>query len=97
MGLRDEMLLFYEWDAAIRCMLNKRLYEQCADTQPMLSIDDMWLLYCKIARRNFPNKYAYMVAEDPHRVERRDAIIAELKPVIEQFGFEVEDDDLFIL
>lgn len=93
MGLCDETLFFYEWDATIRRMVNERLDEQYADTQCMPSIEDMWLLYCKIARHNFPEKYAYMVAEDPRCIKRREEMLDELKPFIEQFGFEVEDDE----
>ena len=93
MGFRDEVLFFYEWDAKIRNLLNERLEERYAETQCMLSMDDIWLLYCSIARRNFPEKYAYMVAEDPRRIERRKEMIDELKPFIKQLGLEVEEDE----
>lgn len=85
----------YDWDAIIRRMVNERLDEQYADTQCMPSIENMWLLYCKIARHNFPKKYAYMVAEDPRCIKHRNEMINELKPFIEQFGFEIEDDGNF--
>jgi hypothetical protein len=56
------------------------------------SVEEMWLLYCELACRYFPEKYAYMVAEDPRRIERRNEMIAELAPLIEKYGFEVEVD-----
>ena len=56
------------------------------------SIAEMWSLYCALARELFPEKYAYMVTEDPRRIERRNEMIAELAPLIEKYGFEIEED-----
>lgn len=92
MGLHDEVLLFHEWDTSIRQKVDKNIAERYDDSQYELSSSEMWMMYCKIARHNFPEKYAYMVAEDPRRIERRNEMINELKPFIEQFGFEVEED-----
>lgn len=93
MGLHDEVLLFHEWDTSIRQMVDKKIAERYDDSQYELSISEMWLMYCNIARCNFPEKYAYMVKEEQRVVERRNEMLDELKPFIEQFGFEVEDDE----
>ena len=93
MGLHDEVLLFHEWDTSIRQKVDKKIAERYDDSQYELSSSEMWMMYCNIARRNFPEKYAYMVAEDPRCIKRRNEMIDELKPFIEQFGFEVEDDE----
>ena len=93
MGLRDEVLLFHEWDTSIRQKVDKEFATRYVDPQNEFSFREMWLMYCRIARCNFPEKYAYMVAEDPRRIERREEMLDELKPFIEQFGFEVEDDE----
>ena len=93
MGLHDEVLLFHEWDTSIRQKVDKKIAERYDDSQYELSSSEMWMMYCNIARRNFPEKYAYMVAKDPRCIKRRDEMIDELKPFIEQFGFEVEDDE----
>ena len=95
MGLHDEVLLFHEWDTSIRQKADKKIAERYDDSQYELSSSEMWMMYCNIARRNFPEKYAYMVAEDPRRIKRRNEMINELKPFIEQFGFEIEDDGNF--
>ena len=92
MGLHDEVLLFHEWDTSIRQKVDKKIAERYDDSQYELSSSEMWMMYCNIARRNFPEKYAYMVAEDPRCIKRRNEMINELKPFIEQFGFEVEED-----
>ena len=93
MGLHDEVFLFHEWDTSIRQKVDKKIAERYDDSQYELSASEMWLMYCNIARRNFPEKYAYMVAEDPRCIKRREEVLDELKPFIEQFGFEVEDDE----
>ena len=93
MGLHDEVLLFHEWDTSIRQKVDKKIAERYDNSQYELSSSEMWMMYCKIARHNFPEKFAYMVAEDPRCIKRRNEMIDELKPFIEQFGFEVEDDE----
>ena len=93
MGFHDEVLLFHEWDTSIRQKVDKKIAERYDDSQYELSSSEMWLMYCNIARRNFPEKYAYMVAKDPRCIKRREEMLDELKPFIEQFGFEVEDDE----
>ena len=93
MGLHDEVFLFHEWDTSIRQKVDKKIAERYDDSQYELSASEMWLMYCNIARRNFPEKYAYMVAKDPRCIKRREEMLDELKPFIEQFGFEVEDDE----
>lgn len=93
MGFHDEVLLFHKWDISIRQKVDKKIAERYADPQHELSFDEMWMMYCNIARRNFPEKYAYMVAKDPRYIKRRKEMLDELKPFIEQFGFEVEDDE----
>ena len=92
MGLRNEVLLFHEWDTSIRQKVDKKIAERYDDSQYELSSSEMWMMYCNIARRNFPEKYAYMVAEDPRCIKRREEMLDELKPFIEQFGFEIEED-----
>ena len=92
MGLRDEVLLFHEWDTSIRQKVDNEIVIRNVDPQNEFSFREMWSMYCRIARCNFPEKYAYMVAEDPLRIERRNEMIDELKPFIEQFGFEIEED-----
>jgi hypothetical protein len=57
------------------------------------TIEEMWLLYCKLARQYFPEKFATILCEDSRHKKRRQEMIDELKPFIEQFGFEVEDDE----
>jgi hypothetical protein len=95
MGLHDEVLLFHEWDTSIRQKVDKEFATRYVDPQNEFSFREMWLMYCRIARCNFPEKYAYMVAEDPRCIKRREEILDELKPFIEQFGFEVEEDGNF--
>lgn len=92
MGLHDEVLLFHEWDTSIRQKVDKKIAERYDDSQYELSISEVWLMYCNIARRNFPKKYAYMVEEEPFTIERRNEMIAELAPLIEKYGFEIEED-----
>jgi hypothetical protein len=92
MGFHDEVLLFYEWDTSIRQKVDKEFATRYVDPQNEFSFREMWLMYCRIARCNFPEKYADMVAEDPRRIERRNEMIAELAPLIEKYGFEVEAD-----
>ena len=92
MGLHDEVFLFHEWDTSIRQKVDKEFATRYVDPQNEFSFREMWLMYCRIARCNFPEKYAYMVAEDPRRIERRNEMIAELAPLIEKYGFEVEAD-----
>lgn len=92
MGLHDEVLLFHEWDTSIRQKVDNEIVIRYVDPQNEFSFREMWSMYCRIARCNFPEKYAYMVAEDPRRIERRNEMIAELAPLIEKYGFEVEAD-----
>lgn len=95
MGFHDEVLLFHERDTSIRQKVDKKIAERYDDSQYELSSSEMWMMYCNIARRNFPEKFAYMVAEDPRCIKRREEMLDELKPFIEQFGFEIEDDGNF--
>lgn len=64
-----------------------------ADRMYNPTIEEMWLLYCKLARQYFPEKFATILCEDSRHKKRRQKMIDELKPFIEQFGFEVEDDE----
>lgn len=57
------------------------------------TIEEMWSLYCALARELFPGKYVFLLSEDTRQAKRRNEMIDELKPFIEQFGFEVEDDE----
>ena len=92
MGFHDEVLLFYEWDTSIRQKVDKEIAERYADAQREISFDEKWSIYCNIARRNFPERFAYMVVEDLRIAERRDDMIAELAPLVEKYGLEVEVD-----
>lgn len=92
MRLRDEILFFYEWDDAIRQLVNEKLTEQNTATDQRLGTYDVWILYCHFARHNFPDKFAFMVAIDPRRVECRNEMLGKLKPYIEQLGLEIEGD-----
>jgi hypothetical protein len=92
MGLHDEVLLFHEWDTSIRQKVDKEFAIRYVDPQNEFTFREMWSMYCRIARCNFPEEYAYMVAKEPRRIERRNEMIAELAPLIEKYGFEVEVD-----
>ena len=93
MKLNEELLFFYEWDANIRQKADDILNERYAGIEYNPSIAEMWSLYCALAREYFPEKYAFLLSEDSRHKKRRQEMIDELKPFIEQFGFEVEDDE----
>ena len=93
MKLNEELLYFYEWDSDIRKKVDAILKKRYADRMYNPTIEEMWLLYCKLARQYFPEKFATILYEDSRHKKRRQEMIDELKPFIEQFGFEVEDDE----
>jgi hypothetical protein len=93
MKLNEELLFFYEWDSDIRQKVDAILQKRYADRMYNPTIEEMWLLYCKFARQFFLERFAYMLNEDSRQAKRRNEMINELKPFIEQFGFEVEDDE----
>lgn len=93
MKLNEELLFFYEWDSDIRQKVDEILKQRYADRIYNPTKEEMWLLYCKLARQFFPERFAYILNEDPRHIERRNEMMAELKPLIEKFGFEVEDDE----
>lgn len=93
MKLNEELLFFYEWDANIRQKADDILNERYAGIEYNPSIAEMWSLYCALARELFPEKYAFLLSEDSRQAKRRNEMLDELKPFIEQFGFEVEDDE----
>lgn len=93
MKLNEELLYFYEWDSDIRKKVDAILKKRYADRMYNPTIEEMWLLYCKLARQLFPKKFAYILNEDSRHAKRRKEMIDELKPFIEQFGFEIEDDE----
>jgi hypothetical protein len=93
MKLNEELLYFYEWDSDIRKKVDAILKKRYADRMYNPTIEEMWLLYCKLARQYFPEKFATILCEDSRHKKRRQEMIDELKPFIEQFGFEVEDDE----
>ena len=93
MKLNEELLFFYEWDANIRQKADDILNERYAGIEYNPSIAEMWSLYCALARELFPEKYAFLLSEDSRHAKRRNEMLDELKPFIEQFGFEVEDDE----
>lgn len=92
MKLNEELLFFYEWDSDIRRRVDAILKKRYADIMYNPTIEEMWLLYCELARQLFPKKFAYILNEDSRHAKRRKEMIDELKPFIEQFGFEIEDD-----
>ncbi len=92
MKLNEELLFFYEWDANIRQKADDILNERYAGIEYNPSIAEMWSLYCALARELFPEKYAFLLSEDTRHKKRRQEMINELKPFIEQFGFEIEED-----
>lgn len=93
MKLNKELLYFYEWDSDIRKKVDAILKKRYADRMYNPTIEEMWLLYCKLARQYFPEKFATILCEDSRHKKRRQEMIDELKPFIEQFGFEIEDDE----
>lgn len=93
MKLNEELLYFYEWDSDIRKKVDAILKKRYADRMYNPTIEEMWLLYCKLARQYFPEKFATILCEDSRHKKRRKEMIDELKPFIEQFAFEVEDDE----
>jgi len=93
MKLNEELLYFYEWDSDIRKKVDAILKKRYADRMYNPTIEEMWLLYCKLARKYFPEKFITILCEDSRHKKRRKEMIDELKPFIEQFGFEVEDDE----
>ena len=93
MKLNEELLFFYEWDANIRQKTDDILNERYAGIEYNPSIAEMWSLYCALARELFPEKYAFLLSEDSRQAKRRNEMLDELKPFIEQFGFEVEEDE----
>ena len=93
MKLNEELLYFYEWDSDIRKKVDAILKKRYADRMYNPTIEEMWLLYCKLARQYFPEKFATILCEDSRHKKRRQEMIDELKPFIEQFGFEVEDEE----
>ncbi len=92
MKLNEELLFFYEWDSDIRRRVDAILKKRYADIMYNPTIEEMWLLYCELARQLFPKKFAYILNEDSRHAKRRKEMIDELKPFIEQFGFEIEED-----
>lgn len=92
MRLNEELLYFYEWDSDIRKKVDAILKKRYADRMYNPTIEEMWLLYCKLARQYFPEKFATILCEDSRHKKRRQEMIDELKPFIEQFGFEIEED-----
>jgi hypothetical protein len=95
MKLNEELLFFYEWDANIRQKADDILNDRYAGIEYNPSIAEMWSLYCALARELFPEKYAFLLSEDTRQAKRRNEMLDELKPFIEQFGFEIEDDGNF--
>ena len=93
MKLNEELLYFYEWDSDIRKKVDAILKKRYADRMYNPTIEEMWSLYCALARELFPGKYVFLLSEDTRQAKRRNEMIDELKPFIEQFGFEVEDDE----
>jgi hypothetical protein len=87
MKLNVELLFFYEWDSDIRQKVDAILQKRYADRMYNPTIEEMWLLYCKFARQFFPERFAYILNEDSRQAKRRNEMINELKPFIEQFGF----------
>lgn len=96
MKLNEELLFFYEWDSDIRQKVDAILQKRYADRMYNPMIEEMWFLYCQLARQLFPERFAYMMNEDSRHAKRRNEMLYELKPFIEQFGFEVEDDEMNI-
>lgn len=92
MKLNEELLFFYDWDANIRQKADDILNERYAGIEYNPSIAEMWSLYCALARELFPEKYAFLLSEDTRQAKRRNEMIAELAPLIEKYGFEVEAD-----
>ena len=92
MKLNEELLFFYEWDADIRQRTGEILEERYAGNEYNPSIEEMWLLYCALARQNFPEKFAYMLCEDSRHEQHRKKMLEQLAPFIDQFGFEIEKD-----
>ena len=92
MKLSEELLFFYEWDANIRQKVNNILNERYAGIEYNPSIAEMWSLYCALARELFPERYVFLLSEDTRQAKRRNEMLDELKPFIEQFGFEIEED-----
>lgn len=93
MKLNEELLYFYEWDSDIRKKVDAILKKRYADRMYNPTIAEMWSLYCTLARELFPGKYAFLLSEDSRQAKRRNEMLDELKPFIEQFGFEVEEDE----
>ena len=51
------------------------------------------ICYTQYACQASLEKYAFLLSEDTRQAKRRNEMLDELKPFIEQFGFEVEDDE----
>lgn len=94
MGLKKELLYFYKWDLEVRAKLKAALAEVCRKTEVSPVLNDIWVMYCKIAEQNFPDHLRWLLWKHPGAERRCEEMVEELQPMIERLGLEVESVEI---
>lgn len=70
----------------------KTLDEMYSERGELITEEEAWTIYCKIAKRYMPTHIGDFELMPPQSDERHNEMLDKLQPLIEQMGFDIEMD-----
>lgn len=90
--MSKELAYFYEWDSKIIRALGEYAKVWNKENGEELTFYQQWMKYCEIAIDNFPSEYStYITWHRSKSNQRRETMLQELQPLIEEFDLKVAD------
>ena len=90
--MSKELAYFYEWDSKIIRALGEYAKVWNKENGEELTFYQQWMKYCEIAIDNFPSEYStYITWHRAKSNQRRETMLQELQPLIEELDLEVAD------
>lgn len=90
--MSKELAYFYEWDSQIIRTLGEYAEVWSEENGEELTFYQRWMKYCELAIENFPSEYStYIPRQEAKNHQRREKMLRELQPMIEELELEVAD------
>ena len=90
--MSKELAYFYEWDSQIIRTLGEYAEVWSEENGEELTFYQRWMKYCELAIENFPSEYStYIPRQEAKNHQRREKMLRELQPMIEELELEVVD------
>ena len=88
-GIKDEVLYFYDWDTNITRQLKEFMLSWHDEHGVEPAFHEMWMKYRELAIENFPAEYAILIKKKAEENKQKQLeMVEQLKPFMEDLGLE---------